>query len=701
MPDLLDVSGVPPAEPDLLDTLEAPAPEAPEPPFDKSVGNAQKREELAAKLVRVFTKYKKARARDFEPVWNLIYEAYNGVPPLDSAPHQTVYVDREPFRQVEALKPMVCDIITPDDREWCRYEAQSEAGEAAAAAATEIIRHRIDVFRLDKEIHKWRDAAIQWGTSFLRYGWCNFVKEDRKIALFHGKGDAWDRESVEVSRSGPFLEQLPIWSVYADPKIEDPRSSPFVFVEKVVSASYLKTQIREGNYDANTIRNAIKEGQLGRSRANDTGFWNEHGERDTEFLLDELDGDAECKELVCYANNGWVYVLLDEKHLVHANRGEFRRAPILTLKTYPAEGQLYGTSCIETILGAYRHLMDIDSLSMDALRLTTMPVLKARKSEANNLRRFVYGSGAVLELEDLAGVEPLSTINHLPDLQGAREAKKFDMQLASGATKDITGIGASHPTAIGVTKLQQAGMVRIEHLARLMMPSFAELYDVLYQLHQRYLDENVSLKLPDTDGMRKWQSYGPEVFATNVDVRIEVAPTMVTRETIQQQGNLIWPMISQDPRVDAKPIFLKWMRSYGMKNPDRLWVSAVTTQNDVAEAIRQHRATGLMDPAKPSDDHALWIQLLSPYIQSQEFVAMSPVSQAFAIGRQQQHLQYLQKMGGLEGQMTQMSPGMEEQGGVQQMGEQMANTTLGTRMMGANAAGAGMDAIMNGSVQGG
>lgn len=699
MPDLMDVSAVSP--PDAAYADEGEAPQA-QPPIDKKIGGKQKRDELVAKLVRVFGKYKKARARDYEPVWNLIHEAYNGVPPIDSAPYQTVYVDREPFRQVEALKPLISDIITPDDREWFRYEAQSEPGEMQAAAATEIMRHRMDVFRLDREIHKWRDACVQWGTSFLRYGWCSYVKESRKISLFHGKGDAWDKESVEVARSGPFLEQLPIWCVYADPMVEDPRSSPFVFVEKIVSASYLKTQIREGNYDADTIKRAIKEGQLGkRSPKEDAAFWNEHGNKDVDAILDELDGDAECKEQICYTNNGWVYVMLDEKHLVHAGRGEFRQAPILTLKTYPAEGQLYGTAVIETILGAYRHLIDIDSLAMDNIRFSNMPVIKVRKSEANNLRRFTFAPAALMEMDDITGAEPLVIPSHAGDLQGAREALKFDMQLASGATKDVTGIGASHSTAIGLTKLQQAGMARIEHMVRLMMPAFSELYDVLYQVHQAYLDEDVSLKIPDEDGQRKWQSFAPEVFSSNVDVRIEIAPTMVSRETIQQQFNLLWPMMSQDPRIDMKPLFIKGMRAFGMKTPDKLWVNTVTTQNDVAEEIRQHRATGLMNPARPNDDHALWLQLLSPYIQSPEFQQMSMVSQAFAIGRQQQHLQYLQKMGGLEGQMTQMSPEMEGDPGIQGQGEALANQTLGTRMMGANASGAGLEAIQGGSVQGG
>jgi hypothetical protein len=99
----------------------------------------------------------------------------------------------------------------------------------------------------------------------------------------------------------------------------------------------------------------------------------------------------------------------------------------------------------------------------------------------------------------------------------------------------------------------------------------------------------------------------------------------------------------------------------------------------------------------PQDDHNLWAQQLSMFVQTAEFMQMHPVLQAMLQARLAQHLRYLGIMQEQQQNVAQTSPEAQGMPGQDQAEESMANTETGSRMAGANEQGAGMEAIAAGN----
>lgn len=652
------------------------------------------RERVLSKLEAAKKKYAGWRKHNREPIWEIVDRALQGIPPLDNFPYFSSYADREIFRQVEVLKPIFADMVMPRDSEWFRYVSEDDE-EKAANAATAIVQKHLRRNGLKPEIMKWATEHLVWGTSFMLYGWGQYKRISRKIRELHTKKDIWKSETSEFLQEGPYLEYVHHYSMYADPFIEDPRESPFVFVERVVSGSFLKTEVREGRYDAHLVSELLKTRKDGHAPGmGDIVPEGKLGE--VEDLLNYIEDDAEYKESRCWSNNGWFYAYIDDSHMVAAHENPFGLAPILTLKNYPRPGELYGQGEPEVVIANFRHLHDVTSLWMDSVHFGNMPMFKGRRSESTNIRKIRFQPGAVALLDDMGSLEHFQTSPNVFSLSEIRGSIKNDMRMATGITDEVAGSGSEQRTATGVVRLQNAASTRIMHKVTLALPVLEDLYKILYDLEGEFLSESVRVRLAGPDGRLVSTRATPDVFEPSVDVEIEVGPGVTAREMRQQQFQILAQQWSQDPRVDFRPVFVRGMRDFGIPNPERMWASAAQTQNDVMAQIDKHRTSGTMQDAAAADNHMLWVQMLSMYTQTPEFQQMDPVSQQFAIARLQQHIAYLELQGQQSGDMAQSSP-FAGGGGAQDEGEEaMGNMSAGGRLQGANANNAGAEAIESG-----
>ena len=648
--------------------------------IDTKYGTDPKAAELISKLTNVKNKYATWRRNNKEPVWDLVDQVLAGIPPLDNFPYFSSYVDMELFKQNETMKPIFVDMMFPRDGPWFRYESEDPEDADRASAAEAIVRKLLRRNNLKPELLKWGSEFLTWGNSVLLWGWGEYESIARKVRALGLKNNAWDEESMELSKEGPVLEYIHHLSFYTDPFVEDPRYSPFCFADRIVTGSYLKTEVRENRYDARAVRDLIRNKKAGGVAGTTSKV-----DYDLQEMLDLIPDDGEYRETRCWSNNGWSYAYIDDAVLVRATENPFGLAPLLCLKNYPRPGEYYGKGEPEISIGNFRQLHDVTSLYFDAVHLGNMPMFKGRKSASADIRNIKFMPGEVALLDNLDDLTPMESMGKAAEISAVRMDIKRDLQNTSGVTDEVAGSGSEQRTATGIVRLQNAATSRIMYKVTTNLPVFEELYEILYNLAAQFLSDEIKVKFSGADGLMVADFVDPaEAFEPSISVEIEVGPGVTAREQRLMQFQQLAQMWSQDPRVDFRPIFLKGMRDFGFANPDRLWVNPVQVQHDVLKAIEQHRTSGIMYDAGPADNHMMWVQMLQMYMDGEDFRAMPMTAQQFVMARMQQHMAYLGLQQEQAGQLTQEGePSVD--GSQDQQEEASADAMFNTQLQGENA----------------
>lgn len=650
-------------------------------PIHPDIAGKDKKERIRKKVEQAFRSYKRQRA-DIEQVWDYSHDAYHAVPPTEG-PYQNRFVDREVFRQVEALKPLMSDLLLPAEGDWFKYLPTNSNDEDAAVAATKIVEKHLDRHDLVPEIQKWLDESFLWGVSYLQYGWRKYKSNTRRIMrLDQEEGHTEKRETDEVLHGAPFVKWLDHRSVYTDPNIENLEDSPYVFIHRKVSAAHLRTQQREGLYDQKEVSAVLKQGGTPDS--------DDDTDRTEELLMPD---DTLYNELTCYTNNGWVYVFVGDT-MVHGGYNVHGVVPILCLQNYKPAGKHYGQGEPETLAGENAMLQDMSRLYMDSLSMNLMPMQKCAKSEKNNMRRVKHEPRAIWYLDDPSKIEPVvGNSAQVMDLASAISMHTRKMQLTNGLPEELTGGGSSQDTATGMMRLQEAASMRVKHRVKMYVFVFKKLWRKFYELEATYLDEDVAIAMAGSGAREMLSTADASSFEPTVDVEVIVAPTMESKQGQQSRLQVLWGLAGQDPRFNLKQIAYELLRTHGIRDPKSCWADPLQTQNDVMKTLAEFQTTGYMEPALPFDNHQMWFQMLSMFMQTAEFAQMDEFSQTIARGRMQEHLQYLGADAMTAGQVSQqaMNPGNNE---VIPGQESATNAETGSRMAGANQQPGGGDAAI-------
>jgi hypothetical protein len=467
------------------------------PAIDPELGNDEGAENAhdvtVHNLCQIFLRYAEWRHTEIEPIWDAVFRAYRGYKQNSPSPYRFEYVIREIFRQIETLKPQVSRQFFGQD-ELFRYQPWMPGFDGQAAAATAIAHQQIRRYRMDVAMQKWTDNALLYGTSYMTYGWSKMRKVQRKISKLHipTVGTTWERQTEDIPHECPFLEYIPHDEVYSHPFCDDIQNSPVTFIRKVCSPDDLKTLVREGYLDEEETQEAIEAGQSharealeNKSGASDLGY---------DFRLDLDPNGAEPLEmLICYANNGWEYVIIEREFLVRARRWteRYSEVPILVQRNYPQAGEHYGIPEPLVILDDQRLLNDVMSAWAASWHFTAVPMFKVLTRGVKNFLRSKFQPGGHVPVEDMNDVNELMTSPKHNDLASQGQFLTSRMQLTTGVTQELSGSGSAAKTATQHVRLEDAAGVRMEHKTRLFMPGFQDAFMALYELNGRYLNEDV------------------------------------------------------------------------------------------------------------------------------------------------------------------------------------------------------------------
>ena len=633
-------------------------------------------QETVKYVMDVFQAYKEARGVVIESSWSLSEDLYDGIVREAIDPHLSLYEIKEIYKQGESAKARSAQVFFPATKRF-DFKANSEGGEDAANAASHIVAKQMKSLGCWKQLVKWHDQCFHLGTSYLRYDWAKFKRIKHKFTQAHDQRDGterWDRDYEEVEHGGPWFEFVDAWKTFANPFIEEIEDMPFFFVQEIVSLEYMRTLVNEGQFDAETLEkianneNASADPEGDAERARDVA------------VPRKLFGDEDQHTLTwCWTSTGWVYAIVDDKHLVRANRNVMGRIPFFVLKDNPRPGMHYGIS-MPLILEAVQKLVrDVASLWVDTIFYKLQPVTVAAEGLRNQIENTPLVPGAIFYTERPGeDIKNLSPDTHYFELKDAIEYFREDMKRTTGETDEKSG-STNHRTASGIMMLKQAAGARDEHRILLWTPVFEDVYQTAYDLNAAFLNERVKLRYEGTNGREAFGTFDPTVFEPDVDVEVQLPHTMDDPNQQRQLWLTCLQLSQGDPSMDKSYILEQFGRSMELRHPRRLIKDTARSLQDAIEENNDFQAQGYIVDPSPFDEHQVHLQEHIILTQSPEFQALDPMLQQKLQRHMSIHAQYFRATQ-QAAQMAQQAQ-MEAPGGSPMPGQAEGNAMAENRMM--------------------
>lgn len=578
--------------------------------FDKEGGDLSL---LAQRVLALFTRYEQARADVAEGAWELSENLYDGKVDNRSFPYGSVYEIREVFRQVEASRALSA-VQLFGQRKRFKYLPLQPEGEEDALRATAAVVRQLKTFRLNRQLLRWVSMPPKVGTSYLFEGWANYRRIKRKLTQLHDvDAGLFDRLTEEVKHGGPWLEWIDHWKMFVWPWIEDMEDQRCVFMRELVDGEYLRTMVREQEFDKGQVETAIESGGRADKQEFRRGEWESNDFEQT--------GDREFECISCWTSTGWVYTVVNDT-IVQAKRTGFDRIPFRALKYYASEGCHYGISEPSILAAEQLFLRDAASMWIDSIHYKLQPMWVANSALKNVWKNHSFRPGGVIWVDGKPDeqIKALTTPQDTFQLQSVMETIRRYMQNDTSMTDEMTGLGSRHRTATGMMQLQQSASMR--HKLKLIewQEDLEQVYLDLYEMDGQFLNEDVFARVESSTGEEVPGSYGPQIFTQEVEVELNMPDSTESPALRQQRIVPFLQLAMQRPDIVNLPYVLEEAAlAFEFRNPRKLVVNHALTQQDVFQELSDWLKYGVLADPLPSDDHQTYMQVYTWFTQSAQY----------------------------------------------------------------------------------
>jgi len=601
---------------------------------------------LGERLLDLFSRFESARQATAEPGWELSEKLYDGIVDGSSFPYGALYEIREVFRQVEASRALTATALFSQRRRFKYLPLQPEV-EEIANRATSAVRQQLKEFRLNNQLIRWLKMPAKVGISYLFEGWATYKRIKRKLTQLHDvEGTVFERLCEEVSHGGPWLEWLDHWKVFAWPWIEEVENQRCMFVRELVDGEYLRTMVRENEFDRKQVEKALDVEANGVDR-NDfhRGEWNSHQFEET--------GDKEYELIQCWTSTGWVYSMVG-KTVVQAKRNGFNRIPIRALKYYAREGEHYGNSEPQILAAEQILLRDAASMWVDSIHYKLQPMWIANSGLKQTFKNTTFRPGGVIWVDGKPDeqIKPLATTQDTFQLGQVLETIRRYMQNDSSITDEITGLGSRQRTATGMIQLQQAASLR--HKLKLLewQEDIEQVYLDIYRMNQLFLNNDVFARVESVGGDETPGTFSPIIFEPEVEVELNMPDSTEPPGLRQQRIMPFLQMAQQDPRFNFPYLVEQAALAFEFPNPRKVLADPGRSRTETMQDIADFVSYGILPDPMPGDNHQERLQLYAMFTQTPRFAELDDAAKIKFERHVKMHEDYLmqmQQMGGASG----------------------------------------------------
>lgn len=584
---------------------------------DADCDTLERRNEVAEKMWSQFQLFKTTPQRlDAEMRWRTAEKLYHGYKVTNDR-HEVVI--REAWRQLRTWLVQMSKGLTASDQLF-KAEARLEGFEDQAEGATAVIHDQLKRSGSRQQMDLFLKCVGVYGVGYIVPGFRRFKSVRYKMSPMYAPTGAewWDTETSEVVENMPYLECISPWDVFTHPKVGDAAQSPFVFIYREVAPDGLKTLIREGWIDADATRQAVEDG---------TGVTQLHpvrGDVVQDFDLTYLDNNDRPHEMIIAWGNGWEFVVLDGEHLLRAMPLQDGQTPIISAQFDPMPDRHYG-ECLMTLIGDEQRVVNqLVAFMLGNMALTANPILISKRgsdAKKNWNNATIRAGGVCIECDNPSDIQALQIPQINSGVKNDIEFWQGHQREQTGINDRISGLGANSGTATGATQLSGAASEVLEYQVRLLMPAFEKMYRSMYNLNARHLDQAYFMRVIGADGGNVFARYTPEIFTPDVDVNIEVGGGANPQAAMTAGNN--FKLLAQVPGFSAVELGKEVLRSSGVDRINKFLTNSTNSQGDALGENAQWQTTGILAEPKPSDNHAVHLQIHGMMKQSPEYAMIA------------------------------------------------------------------------------
>lgn len=600
-------------------------------------------EPLGERLQSLFVQFESARSAVAEGGWELSEKLYDGLVDGPSFPYGALYEIREVFRQVEASRAMMAVSLFGQRRRFKYLPLQPEV-EDVSNKATAAVRQQLKEFKLNSQLIRWVKMPAKVGISYLYEGWAGYKRIKRKLSQLHSvEGKTFERLCEEVKHGGPWIEWLDHWKVFAWPWIEQIENQRCVFVRELVDGEYLRTMVRENEFDRDQVEKALESEANGVDKGDfHRGEWESNNFAET--------GDKEYELITCWTSTGWVYAMVGTT-VVQGKRNGFERIPIRALKYYAREGEHYGQSEPQILAAEQILLRDAASMWVDSIHYKLQPMWVASNTMRQSFKNTTFRPGGVIWVDGKPDemIKPLPTTQDTFQLGQVLETIRRYMQNDTSLTDEVTGLGSRHRTATGLQALQQAASLR--HKLKLIewTEDIEQVYLDIYEMNRMFLNEDVFARVESVNGEVMPGSYGPEIFMPEVEVELNIPDSMEAPGVRQQRIIPFLQMAQRDPRLNFPYLVEQAGLAFEFPNPKKLLIDPARSKSDTLQDIADFVKYGILPDPMPTDNHQERLQIYAMFSQTPTYAGLDDMMKEKFERHVRIHEDYMAQMASISG----------------------------------------------------
>jgi hypothetical protein len=153
---------------------------------------------------------------------------------------------------------------------------------------------------------------------------------------------------------------------------------------------------------------------------------------------------------------------------------------------------------------------------------------------------------------------------------------RADIERTSGISDSVAGgEGQANQTATGAQLVHDAANLRIKNMTTRIEFEIIEPQGRQWlKMNQQFITEqrDIRVEVPDPTGPDKrylWFPVGPAELAGEMNINVVGGSTAADNiPQMRQDGQSLWTMMGQDPRVNGRKLMAKVLEDYGVANPD-------------------------------------------------------------------------------------------------------------------------------------
>ena len=565
------------------------------------------------------------RHANIDSRWNDAWqmkEGDEGFEPLYA--YQGVIPTKEGYRQAEVSKALLANRLLPPGEKF-QYQSDSDQDDDAASAQY-IVDRQLSPWGYD-EIRKWVTDPVDWGTSFLMYGWERKHVNSRVIDRVGERMDgskAIHRKVRPVITERPYIKCVDPTRIITDPFCEQPSQSPYTAMIDMVSPRWVSEKVRIGEFAPSAPR--LAEDDVGNgvgSRLLDnlqTGRLSDQAGRSWQSGLPRKLQPLAL--LTWWTNDGWEFKMIGDQ-IVSARPNPFGETPILSLKMDGKTGEMYGTPLLMSIKELLRVINDLTSMHIDNIHLLLNDMILMTEDVEDDFNQSDFAPGGQIVLPDI-GEDKVRRLNlgneRIPEqIVAAIEYYRGLAKQATGVQDELQGITRQR-SASGIQTLRDQAAIRtIEYRIQQYEAPFIQLFETLYNLNQQYLSETQSTRLIKR-GRRVFRRHSGEVFQQPIRVRVLHGNQIEDPSVRQTKAMAKYAALSADPMVDKQKLLLDIERAEGSINPESILADPRKTESEIKEEFQEFLATGFTPPVRPTDDHEFILMVWQNFMATPAFL---------------------------------------------------------------------------------